>query len=260
MWRTNRVLRCHKTNAYGAGPPLPYRSRRYALSLTLAALRRRRELTAVRIRAGTYTPFHEVRLIRSSYAAGAAEVSNSWMASRRAVDASWLSSFTDLRRSGLASLDVRGLRGIFATRPQGVRGQRTVLVRPPFGWSLGFLTIPRTAGARPRRRRRPATARECSWRPNAQATPEWATSEVPSKIRNVPEGRATTTQLSQRSVTSKIPTAPAAVAACHGEWVPPTQIRLTSVKSGELRSGVRHPCVASRAASARVLCGETAVP
>lgn len=39
----------------------------------------------------------------------------------------------------------------FAVRPQGVRGYRIALVRPPWGWSLGFLAVPLTKGRRPNR-------------------------------------------------------------------------------------------------------------
>lgn len=33
--------------------------------------------------------------------------------------------------------------------PQGVRGYLTALVRPPWGWSTGFIATPRTIGLTP---------------------------------------------------------------------------------------------------------------
>src|SRR6056297_3011440 len=46
--------------------------------------------------------------------------------------------------------------------PQGVTGWRPPEVRPsppPWGWSIGFIATPRTAGLRPSQRLRPALPR-----------------------------------------------------------------------------------------------------
>lgn len=64
----------------------------------------------------------------------------------------WGRRFASARNRGKA----RGARDILAVFPQGVRGYLMARVRPPWGWSLGLRTVPRTVGRKPRVRRQPA--------------------------------------------------------------------------------------------------------
>src|SRR5438270_13365229 len=63
------------------------------------------------------------------------------------------------------NLVVRLLTRVFAPLvglPQGVTGWRPPLVRPsppPWGWSIGFMAVPRTEGRRPFQTLRPALDR-----------------------------------------------------------------------------------------------------
>ncbi len=113
--------------------------------------------------------------------------------------------------SGRSLTNERAFLDFLAGCAHGVWQRRSARVRPPLGWSLAFLTVPRTWGLEPKRRASPASITSRRWGRSGWAGPS-AARTAPCRNLGCPEGSNTKAQEPQSPPQTKRHVDPPALA------------------------------------------------